>query len=564
MKTAPLLVKLDLRNASSHRVQITIEARANAMLPSLLRFPVWTPGSYMVREYSRHITGLPVGTKIDKNTWRVPSGAKKISYEAYCFEPTVRTSFLDNRYAALVGATLLPVLGESFDVEITLPRGWKHVASALSFRKKGNRWTAHVTDDDRWIDAPILAWRDGFGATGSFITGRKKHKIAWVGSDCARSMKELTRDFKKISETVLKMFGGAPFKDYTFLLHFTNSGGGLEHRDNQLSQFDGTKLADPKGYASFLRLIAHEYFHAWNVKSLRPVALGPFNYFQENYTEDLWFAEGLTDYFDDLIPLQAGLMSQEWFLKSRLQTVVNATDGYPSHKRRSVAESSFDAWIRGYRSDEDSDNTDVCYYDKGSLLAWCWDAHLQKKTRKRWTLAKLLKAIWREFGIDADEPLHSARPGYTRNEILDFAERITKVKQKALVESWVSKRTILPWREAAAFFGVKFKEKVTDSFLHRTGASLKWPAAANAPVVNFVASGSAAEQAGLSANDELLAVNGIRVHNKEVLTNITDNRFKDGKDWNLLIAKNGKVLEVDVRTQSHKALGTTLELESKK
>ena len=553
------IVTLDLRNASTHRVKVTIEARKGALLPALFSFPVWTPGSYMVREYSRHITGLPIGTKVDKNSWRVPANTRKISYEAYCFEPTVRTSYLDNRYAALVGATLLPILGSSFTVEIILPRGWNHVASALNFRKKGNRWVANVSDDDRWIDAPILAWRDGFGATGSFVAGRKNHKIAWVGGECARTMKELTRDFKKISDTTLKMFGGAPFKDYTFLLHFTNGGGGLEHRDSQLSQFDGAKLADKKAYESFLRLIAHEYFHAWNVKSLRPVALGPFHYFRENYTEELWFAEGITDYFDDLIPLQAGLVSKEWFLKSRLTTVTNTSDGYPAHKRRSLAESSFDAWIRAYRKDEDSDNSDVCYYDKGSLLAWCWDAHIQKKSKRRWTLGLVMKALWKEFGVDADESLAEARPGYTRDELLDFVEKITKVKQKALVESWVTGRELLPWRDAAKFFGIKYKETIADSFLHKTGASLKWPAGVNAPVVNFVASESAAEAAGLSSGDEVLAINGVRISTKEILTNATDNQFKNTKEWRLVVAKNGKVLEVPVAARSHKGLGTTLE-----
>ena len=555
----PILATLDLCHPESHRITVTLEAQDGMELPSLLRFPVWTPGSYMVREYSRHVTGMPVGAKIDKNTWRLPVGTKKVSYEVYCFEATVRTSFVDNRYAALVGATLLPVLNSSFEVKILLAKDWNHLASALPFKKAGKgEWHAIVTDDDRWIDSPILAWRDGFGGEGSFVAGKRKHKIAWVGGECARSMAEFERDFKKIADTTLKMFGGTPFEHYTFLLHFTSGGGGLEHRDSQLSQFDGAKLADKKNYESFLRLIAHEYFHAWNVKSLRPVALGPFNYFQENYTEDLWFAEGLTDYFDDLIPLAAGLVSREWFLKSRLKTVTDTADGFPAQWRRSVAESSFDAWIRGYRPDEDSNNSDVCYYDKGSLLAWCWDAHLQKKSRGKWTLAKLMKALWKEFGVDADEPLASARPGYTREELLSFAEQATKIKQKDLVEAWVSQRAVLPWREAARFFGVKFKENVTDAFLFKTGASLKW-SPANVALVEFVASKSAAEAAGLSPNDELLALNATRVNSKDALTNAAENQFKAARKWNLVIARAGKVSVLNVNVKPHRGLGVSLE-----
>ena len=147
-------------------------------------------------------------------------------------------------------------------------------------------------------------------------------------------------------------------------------------------------------------------------------ALGPFDYFSENYSQDIWFSEGLTDYFDDLIPLKAGLLAKADYAKARLKDVSLFPDGHPGHLRRSLAESSFDAWIRAYRPDEDSVNTDVSYYGKGAVLGWCWDAHIQRRSRKRWNLAKLMRAFYREFGIDAYEPLKTAKPGFTRAGLL--------------------------------------------------------------------------------------------------------------------------------------------------
>ncbi len=371
------LVTIDLTAPETHRAQVTIAARADD-LPPLLQFPVWTPGSYLVREYARHVTLLEPADKVTKNQWRLRGKPKSISYEVYCFERSVRTSFLDTNYAALVGATLLPLLHAPFDVEILLPRGWEGLSSALGFKKKGaGRFVTTVANDDDWIDKPIVAWAPGSGGVGKFRAGGITHHIAWVGSECARPLADLQESFAKLAQATLKMFGSAPFKEYWFLLHFGHRlYGGLEHRDSQLSQFDGASLLEKPDWNRFLKLIAHEYFHSWNVKSLRPQALGPFDYGNENYTQDIWFSEGLTDYFDDILPLTAGLYSQEDHDKARLRDVSFFPDGHPGHGRRSLAESSFDAWIRYYRSDEDSVNTDVSYYGKGAVLGWCWDAHL--------------------------------------------------------------------------------------------------------------------------------------------------------------------------------------------
>lgn len=559
MKRAAYSVTIDLRKPETHRAIVEIKA-VSEDLPALLQFPVWTPGSYLVRDYSRHVTRLEPAEKIAKNKWRLEGNPKSVRYEVYGLERTVRTSYIDDHYAVLVGASLLPLLHASFEVELLLPKNWPLVSSALGFRKAGpGRWKAHVSDDDRWIDCPVIAAAPGYGGTTRFRVRGINHEIAWVGLDCARSMADFRRDFQKIAETTMRMFGGAPFRSYWFLLHFGHKiYGGLEHRDSQLSQFDGSALAEEKDWDGFLRLVAHEYFHAWNVKSLRPRALGPFDYFGENYTEDLWFAEGLTDYFDDMLVWKSGIIAEATYWKARLKDAQLNPDGLPSHSRRALSESSMDAWIRAYKPDEDSVNTDVSYYSKGALLGWCWDALLTSKSKGKWTLAKLMRAIWEEFGIDAYENLKTAKPGYTRTEILAFAEKVTRIPQRRIVESWVTSRKPLPWRVAAKTFKVSFTEKTSDPIYHQSGMALQWKG--TQAIVAKVLSGSAAEKAGIAANDELLAVNGTRVCEAEKL-NQTWKRISR-KPVNLLLARLDRIYETKLVPQACPGVGVEFQVNS--
>ncbi len=547
-------VIVDFSQPQSHRAKVSLRSMQEA-LPGILEFPVWTPGSYFVRDYSRHITKLEPATKVAKNRWRLETGAASVSYEVYCFDRTVRTSFVDENYAVLVGASLLPLLRGPFTVELRLPASWKLVSSALQFHRKGpGRWLASVRDDDHWIDCPIVAAAPGFGGVGKFSIAGIPHYIAWVGLECARSMKDMEVAFQKIAGATLKFFGGSPFKEYFFLLHFGHKlYGGLEHRNSQLSQFDGSALSEAKEWDKFLKLVAHEYFHSWNVKSLRPKALGPFDYSQENYTQDLWFAEGLTDYFDDMIPHQARLFSTDAYWRARLKDATILPDGIPAHERRSLTETSFDAWIRAYRPDEDSINTDVSYYTKGALLGWCWDAHLQKKSKGKWTLARLMKAFWKEFGIDAYEPLATARAGFTREELFTFAEKITKIPQRALVEAWLQKRKPLPWRQAAAQFGVNVVETISDPALHFLGCQIQWSGGKG--VVQKVLSNTAAEKAGLSPHDEILAVNGLRVTDPEKFQQTLKQARAAGKEIKILFCRLDKIFTRSLRWRKHASIG---------
>lgn len=552
------LVEIDATQAHTHRLKVSIRAK-NGKLPLLLQFPVWTPGSYLVREYSRHITRFQGGEKLNKHCWRVNNTSSAINYEVYAFEKTVRTSYLDAHYATLVGATLLPQLPGQIEVTLKFPRHWTLCATGLLKQKAGpGTWKLKARDFDHWVDSPIIASDKFHGATINYAVNGIKHELAWVGSECGRPLNQVAKDFAKINATIIKIFGSAPFKKYTTLLHLGHKlYGGLEHRDSQLSQFDGASIAENKDYQDLLRLYAHEYFHSWNVKSVRPEALGPFDYSRENYTQELWFAEGLTDYFDEMIPFLAGITDKTFFWKARLKGIAQTADGLPGHSRRSLVEASFDAWIRAYRPDEDSPNTDVSYYSKGSMLGLCWDAFLQKKSRGRWNLAKLMKEIYKEFGITADEPLALAKPGYTRAEIFKFAEAKTKIKQADLIESWVKKRAPLPWREALAHFKVKYGVKVTDNAKHFLGIQIA--NATGAVAIKTVYSESNAQEATLAAGDDVLAINGDRCTDTESFNNVFKRNRAKQKSLKFTISRNGRLREISVRPTPHAGLGQELE-----
>jgi predicted metalloprotease with PDZ domain len=557
-KKNKIVVTIDARLADSHRLRVTIQNQSGA-LPSFLSFPVWTPGSYLVREYARHITNFVGAKKISKNTWQVSPEKDSVSYEVYAFEKTVRTSYLDGNYATLVGATILPALPDSFEVKFLFPTHWNLAASALPIKKvQPGCWSAKVLDYDQWIDSPLIAAAPGYGAHTRYRVKGISHELAWVGTECARPLHDITKDCEKICTTVINLFGGAPFTKYVTLLHFGHKlYGGLEHRDSQLSQFDGGALLDQKEYENFLGLFAHEYFHAWNVKSLRPEALGPFDYFNENYTEDLWFAEGLTNYFDELILLQAKLVTPATYWKRRCKALSQSLDGFPAHKRRSLAESSFDTWIRYYRPDEDSHNTDVSYYLKGEQLGLCWDALLQKKSRGRWNLAKLIRAFWRHYGITAQEILHSAKPGYTREDLLNFAEKITKIPQRRTVENWVASRSILPWKDALKTLGIKINEKISEPATHLLGLSLQTKGTAAA--ITRVYSDSAAERAGLAVGDEILALGDDRCVDLESFNALLKKHCKNNRNLRLTVARLNKLLILEASPRPHRSLGIEIE-----
>ena len=390
--------RIELHDLHAHqfRVTLTLPTPAAAQRLSL---PVWVPGSYMVREFARHLSRLEARqgdkavalTQLDKTTWQAACkgrGALVVSYLVYAFETSVRAAFLDASRGFFNGTSLcLRVEGREHEPHAIslgeLPRGWLVATSMAAHAKAG----FVAADYDELVDHPFelgAFWRGEFKAHGvahEFVVAG-----AWPGFDGER----LLNDAKKICETQIAFWHGSkkpkpPFDRYVFMLNAVDDGyGGLEHRAStaliakrrDLPQQGVSVMTE--GYTTLLGLISHEYFHAWNVKRLKPAGLARIDYTHENHTPLLWFFEGFTSYYDDLLLLRAGLIDAPRYLRLVAKTI-DTVAATPGREVQSVAEASFDAWTKYYRSDENTANATVSYYAKGSLVALALDLSLRKE-----------------------------------------------------------------------------------------------------------------------------------------------------------------------------------------
>lgn len=555
--------RIDLADAAAHRYHVTLTVPSPAREQGF-SLPVWIPGSYMVREFGRHLSGLTARqgrkavplTQLDKTSWRVEGagrGALTLSYDAYAFDTSVRTAFLDDSRGFFNPTSLcLRVHGQEaapHEVHLAgLAGGWD-VATAMP-ALPGVRHGYVSAGYDELVDHPFELgrfWRGRFEAGGvphEFIVAG-----AWPGFDGER----LLADTKRICAAQIAFWHGRgkpPFSRYVFLLNTVEDGyGGLEHRAStallanrrdlpRKGQAGQPGLTD--GYQTLLGLISHEYFHTWNVKRLKPAEFMQLDYGRENYTRLLWFFEGFTSYYDDLMLRRAGLIDTARYLKLIARTIsgVRAT---PGQRVQSVAEASFDAWVKYYRSDENTPNATVSYYTKGSLVALLLDLQLRRAGE---SLDALMRRLWK------------AAPGGAVTEALILGE-VAALGGPALATSlarWIHGRDDLPLDEALAAAGVKATEEKT-SWSSALGLKLS-----EGPVtgvqVRSVLDGSAAAVAGVSAGDELLAVDGWRIRRLDD----AQQWVAEGRPFELLLVRGQRVRTLVVRPKSQPVLERSLGL----
>ena len=405
-------------------VEIAIKRTANGPAEEHLVMPVWTPGSYMVREFARHVQDFAAADaagqalkweKTNKNTWRiVTNGARewRATYRVYANELTVRTSELNSSHAFWNNTNLLMYLDgflkSPSTVRVLAPDVWK-VATGLP-AAPGQRNTFRAENFDVLYDSPFEA--SNFKTIVFNVKGIP-HRIV-IDGEGNYNPERMRADVQKIVETQIELMGGEiPYKDYTFFLHLRSSGGGgLEHANSTAlgySRFgfrvlsgDRATSASPlaseveREYRGFLSLVAHEFFHLWNVKRIRPDVLGPFDYTQENYTKVLWVAEGLTDYYADLTLRRAGMISEAEFLAAMSRSI-QALQSMPGRLEQSLEESSFDSWIKFYRADENFANSQISYYDKGAIVGLLLDLEIRKRSRGAKSLDDVMRYLYAEF-----------------------------------------------------------------------------------------------------------------------------------------------------------------------
>jgi predicted metalloprotease with PDZ domain len=539
--------RIELHDLHAHQFRVTLTVPAPAATQRL-SLPVWVPGSYMVREFARHLSRLEARqgdkavalTQLDKTTWqakRKGRAALTVSYLVYAFDTSVRAAFLDASRGFFNGTSLcLRVEGRADEAHaITLgelPRGWQVATSMATLAKAG-----HVAANyDELVDHPFefgAFWRGEFEAHGvahEFVVAG-----AWPGFDSER----LLNDAKKICEAQIAFWHGGkkprpPFDRYVFMLNAVDDGyGGLEHRAStaliakrrDLPQQGVTAMTE--GYTTLLGLVSHEYFHAWNVKRLKPAELSRIDFTRENHTPLLWFFEGFTSYYDDLLLLRAGLIDAPRYLRLIAKTI-NTVAATPGREVQSVAAASFDAWTKYYRSDENTPNATVSYYAKGSLVALALDLTLRKEGQG--TLDDVMRRLWQKSrGGPIDE--RDIAAALKRSGGRSYAKEIA---------AWVHGTDELPLSALLDAAGVALTAEKAG---YAAALGLRLAESANAVQVKQVQSASVAMRAGVAAGDELLAVDGWRIRRLDE----AQQWLEPGRDFELLLARDQRLLRVTLQ-----------------
>jgi len=518
-------------------IDIAVKRGPTSTVPTheQLVMPVWTPGSYLIREFERHVqdfaatdaAGQPLKwEKTNKTTWRVTTnGAREwhAKYRVYANELSVRTSELNSSHAFWNNANLLMYLDGFLKtpstVRVVAPDVWK-VATGLP-GVAGQRNTFRAENFDMLYDSPFEA--SNFKSIVFNVKG-VPHRIV-IDGEGNYDPERMRRDVQKIVETQVELMGGEiPYRDYTFILHVRNdAGGGLEHANStalgyprfgfRITRGDRATSAAPvttgpaeRDYRGFLSLVSHEFFHLWNVKRIRPDALGPFDYTQENYTKLLWVAEGITDYYADLTLRRAGLITENEFLTATaraIQTLQNT----PGRMEQSVEESSFDTWIKFYRPDENSVNSQVSYYDKGAILGLLLDLEIRKRTSGAKSLDDVMRYLYTEF-FKKDR-------NYTPADFQKAAELAAGSSLTEFFAKYVRGTEDLNYNSALAAAGLQLDTGITTADggkpIERVFFGADVEQQGERLMVRRVYAGSPAYEQGLNAGDQIVALDNMRV-----------------------------------------------------
>lgn len=503
---------LDFPDPQTHYVKVTMEISNWNDAVCRVKLPVWTPGSYMVREFSRFLeqfNAYSEGSRLEvkrfrKNGWEVNTSGKrniKIEYYIYAFELTVRTAFIDADHAYLNGPAVFLYIDDMKNLPVTVQvnphKSWKKVSVALE-KVEGNQWTYKANSFDELVDAPFeIGNHDIFSFTASGVL----HEVAVFGNGYYDSL-QIKKDFTLIIEEETRIFGENPCKYYLFIVHLIPTGsGGLEHMNSTTIQAGRNALSTASGYNSFLSLAAHEYFHLWNVKRLRPAVLGPFDYDNENYTSLLYFAEGFTAYYDEKVAVTSGIIKPENYLKT-VATTISGVENTPGNKIQSLAESGYDAWIKYYRSNENSSNATVSYYTKGTVAGIMLDLKILIETNGEKSLDDVMKYMYQEF-------YKKKNTGYNDDELIASVEKICNCEMKTFFRDYIYDTRTFPYKELFARLGIEMTD--LNKGVETPFAGFTTTVNGNKVSISVVERNGPAWKGGLNVNDEIISINDNRI-----------------------------------------------------
>ncbi len=556
---------LSLPEPHTHLFQVELQVE-EVPGPLELVMPSWTPGSYLLREFPRQVQefraedggGAPLAwQKTDKNTWRVEAprdGTVHVHYVVYANELTVRTSHLDASHGYMNGASVFmyvagrerqPVL-----LEIVAPDSWR-ITTAL--RTAGSPHRFRARDYDELVDSPLEM---GTHSLLEFEAAGRPHRYAIWGRG-NYDPDQLIEDTRKIVLAEQELFGRLPYEDFTFILHLIPGAyGGLEHRSSCSLQMDHWAFTGAE-YERFLGLVAHELLHAWNGKRIRPEPLGPFDYTRENYTRNLWVIEGLTTYYTDLILRRAGNITPERYLE-RLAEAIHRLQSQPGRHLQTLEEASFDTWIKFYRPDAHTPNSQISYYQKGALVGLLLDLHLRSATENTRSLDDVMRLLWERYG----EP-DRGFPEDSRVGIERIAEEVCGEGLSDFFDRYLRSTAELEYERYLAAAGLRLTSAAEVQDVASALAAVAEPISTGAgtqvelgvrlkeeggrTLVTHVLAGTPAHRAGVNAGDEILALDGLRVNIAQLTARLAEQ--EPGERVALTVLRRAELLTLEVELE---------------
>jgi predicted metalloprotease with PDZ domain len=536
----------------THLFEVTVAIEGWSEPRLELVMPSWTPGSYMIREYARHVQDFAAECdghaarweKTAKDAWRIDTplgGRVKVTYRVYAYDLTVRTCHLDATHGFANGAAVFMFApgrtGDPLILEVTVPQKWQ-VATGLEALGGGNGiYRFRARDYDELVDGPVEC---GTHRLLSFDLDGIGHKIALWGrgnEDEAR----IVEDTKAIVQAQRDFFGGLPYRRYTFIHHLAAGRGGLEHRNSAVFLVDRFGFRPRATYERFLELVSHEFFHVWNVKRIRPKPLGPFDYRRENHTRQMWTVEGVTTYYEKRFLHAAGLYGKERYLE-RVGEDIASLQSQPGRALQSLEQSSFDAWIKLYRPDENSGNSSISYYLKGALVAMLLDLEIRGRTSRASSLDDVVRHLAKQATL-GDEGF--AEPDGFLAAIEEVAGEQGGAFRK-FFERYVAGTAELDYDESLAFAGLKltWSRRAGAQDEHAGWLGITTRADGRALSIASVRADGPAAAAGLYAGDEIVAVDDQRVDESRLNARLAERQ--PGSTARIAVFRRDELLEVPV------------------
>lgn len=547
----PVQYRLSFRQAATHRVEIEASIPTDGAKSIRLMMPVWTPGSYLIREYARHVESISARNstsnqalkirKLDKNHWQVDcEGVQEVvvDYVLYGREMGVRTNWIENEFAFLTGAATFLTRDDALErahvVRIDAIPSWTHVATSLKPLEARDPWTRRADNYHELVDSPIVL---GCIDIQSESIGGVTHHLASVGTDGMWDTSRAMKDVAKIVEIEQKFWGETPYQDYWFLNLATESGGGLEHDNSCVLMTSRWTQRQKSKYIDWLSLVSHEFFHVWNVRRLRPQALQNYDYNNEQYMRELWVAEGLTSYYDNLFVIRAGLCTPGEYLE-KVSKDIQVVENTPGRLVQTLEDSSFDTWIKFYRPDENASNSRISYYVKGSLVGLLADAEIRLATDNSKSLDDCMRLLWQRH----------RNGGYTNADVEAILVEVGGEPLRGWLGSKLSETTELDYSRLLACYGLQWKEKSSEnnSAPPATPAMLGMEISnqGGKAIVDKVAVGGAAAEAGVQVGDEWIGWDGYRITPEQWADRL--GMYRAGDRVSATLARRGKLIQISL------------------